>query len=269
MTLKDIQQLVVSQTESAEASQLLSRKMTFKALTLAVVSLLVLGLALVYTLKGYPTFTQEIQKIILIGLSVVFGLTAIVLLYTIQKMTNWRLSKQFNLFKWVDTLQFFMVCLLIVLHVITFYVFTAEVFQSSMYPTLTEHDRLIVYQFDYQPKRRDIVVIFMDETYYTQVDNAHYVKRVVGLPGDTIVLNAQNQLLINGELVQQVPAGYAASVSDLISTLSDSKIPDGFYFVLGDHVANSQDSRTLGLIREADIKAKVIFRFYPKVGFID
>lgn len=269
MTLKDVQSLVKTQTESEAASQLLNRKLTLKAVTLAVVSLLVFGLALLYTLKGYPTFTHEIQKMILIGLSALFGVLAIVLLYTLKKMTNWTLSKQFNLFKWVDTLQFFMVCLLIVLHVITFYVFTAEVFQSSMYPTLTEHDRLIVYQFDYQPKRRDIVVIFMDETYYTQVDNAHYVKRVVGLPGDTITMNNQNQLFINGEMVQQVPSGYVTAVNEFIGTLPNSTIPEGFYFVLGDNVANSQDSRTLGLIREADIKAKVIFRFYPKVGFID
>jgi signal peptidase I len=139
---------------------------------------------------------------------------------------------------------------------------------SSMFPTLQQHDRLIVYQFDYTPQRNDVVVIFIDEDYYA-IEESHYVKRVVGLPGDTIEVNNLNQLLINGSVVQNLPAANVQDVKDLIEFLPDGKIMPGFYFVLGDNVANSHDSRNIGFIREQDIKAKVIFRFFPKVGVIE
>lgn len=269
MTLKEISKLVESNTDSIEASQALHKKMITKMVTLNVVSLIVFGVALIYMIQGYPTFTSDSQKILLIILSGFFVLMSAVSLYLLNKPIRLSLTKQFKTFKWVDTIQFFVISILIVLHIITFYVFTAQVYQSSMQPTLSEGDRLIVYQFDYEPKRNDIVVIFMDSDHYLGADDSHYVKRIVGLPGDTITVNGSNQLLINGEVVQQLPTSYVEKVVNLIAFLPENKIQPGFYFVLGDNVANSQDSRSLGFIREEDIKAKVIFRFFPKVGVIE
>lgn len=269
MTLKEISKLVESNEDSIEATKTLHKKMITKMVTLNVVSLIIFGIALLYMIQGYPTFTSESQKILLIILSGFFVISSAIALFLLNKPFNWSLGKQFNTFKWVDTIQFFIISILIVLHVITFYVFTAQVYQSSMQPTLQEGDRLIVYQFNYQPKRDDIVVIFMDSDHYQGVDNSHYVKRIVGLPGDTITVNGSNQLLINGIVVQQLPSSYVDKVIDWIEFLPDNKIQAGFYFVLGDNVANSQDSRSLGFIREEDIKAKVIFRFFPKVGVIE
>ncbi len=269
MTLKEIANVVASGESSVEATQDLNRKMIVKLATLNVVALLVFGVSLLYTLQAYPTFTGSLQKILLISFSGFFVLLSAAGLYLLNKPWVMPLSKQLNLFKWVDTVQFLTISLLIVMHIITFYVFTAEVFQSSMQPTLQQHDRLIVYQFDYTPKRNDIVVIFMDSDFYENADDSHYVKRVVGLPGDTIEVNASNQLLINGVVVQNLPIVNVQEVRDLIEFLPDGKIMSGFYFVLGDNVQNSHDSRNIGFIREQDIKAKVIFRFYPKVGMIE
>lgn len=269
MTLKELNKRIKLKEDSDELKNELNRRMNLKAATLNVVSLLILGLGLIYTLKGYPTFTDTIQKYALLILSSLFVIVSALFLLVLRKGLNKNIQTLIQWFKWIDTFQFFAISMLIVFHIITFYVFTAEVFQSSMQPTLQEHDRLIVYQFDYHPNRNDIVVIFMDETYYVNINDAHYVKRVVALPGDQISLNGSNQLLVNGKIIQNVPAGYQESVSQLIDTLENGIIPDGFYFVLGDNVENSQDSRTLGLIRKQDIKAKVIFRFFPKVGIID
>lgn len=269
MTLKEISNLVIAKSEDFEAKQVLQKKMKVKTITLNIIALLVFGLSSLYMVQGYTTFTSGLQKILLISFSGVFVVVSALFLIYLNKPATLNLSKLFRLFKWVDTIQFFIISLLIVLHVITFYVFTAEVFQSSMQPTLQEHDRLIVYQFDYTPKRNDIVVIFMNSEHYEHVDDSNYVKRVVGLPGDTIAVDPSNQLLINGEAIQQIPTSYVQMVKDLIAFLPESKILDGFYFVLGDNVSNSQDSRSLGFIREEDIKAKVIFRFYPIVGVIE
>ncbi|MDX9807674.1 MAG: signal peptidase I [Acholeplasma sp.] len=268
MTLKDIALLVSNQEDSAEASQTLTKKIIVKVATLNVVALLIFGVALVYTIRDYQTFTGSTQKYLLIILSGFFVVISTLGLVYLNRTKITPLAKLFKLFKWLDTVQFLTISLLIVLHIITFYVFTAEVFQSSMNPTLQQHDRLIVYQFDYTPKRNDVVVIFIDGDYYG-IDESHYVKRVVGLPGDTIAVNASNQLLINGIVVQDLPLSQVDSVKDWIEFLPEGKIMDGFYFVLGDNVANSHDSRNIGFIREQDIKAKVIFRFYPKVGVIE
>lgn len=269
MTLKEISTLAASGESSVEATQDLNRKMILKLATLNVVALLVFGVSLLYALKAYPTFTGELQKILLIIFSGFFVLISALGLYMLNRPWMISLTKHLTLFKWVDTIQFLTISLLIVMHIITFYVFTAEVFQSSMQPTLQQHDRLIVYQFDYTPKRNDIVVIFMDSDFYENADDSHYVKRVVGLPGDTIEVNLMNQLLINGIVVQNLPPANVENVRDLIEFLPDGKIMSGFYFVLGDNVQNSHDSRNIGFIREQDIKAKVIFRFYPKVGMIE
>jgi signal peptidase I len=269
MTLKDINALLATGESSAEATHYLNRKMVLKLATLNVVALLVFGVSLLYTIQAYPTFTGELQKTLLIVFSGIFVIVSAVGVFFLNRPCAISLSKQLKLFKWIDTLQFLTISLLIVMHIITFYIFTAEVFQSSMQPTLQQHDRLIVYQFDYTPKRNDIVVIFMDSNFYANADDSHYVKRIVGLPGDTIEVNNLNQLLINGVVVQNLPAANIQDVKDLIEFLPDGKIMSGFYFVLGDNVANSHDSRNIGFIREEDIKAKVIFRFYPKVGMIE
>lgn len=269
MTLKEISSLAESKSESTEASAILNKKMITKMATLNVVSLLIFGLSFLFVIQGYLTFTNSTQKIVLIVLSGTLVVFSAVSLIFLNRPMVWSLAKQFKAFKWLDTLQFFIISLLIVMHIMTFYVFTAEVFQSSMQPTLREHDRLVVYQFDYEPNRNDIVVILMNSAHYIGADDSLYVKRVVGLPGDTILVNELNQLIINGEMVQQLPLTNVQSVKDLLEFLPNQTIQAGFYFVLGDNTANSHDSRNIGFIHQEDIKAKVIFRFYPKVGIIE
>ncbi|MCU0104780.1 signal peptidase I [Acholeplasma vituli] len=269
MTLKELNKRIQNDPDSIDIKTELNRRMTLKGATLNVVSLLIFGVSLIYTIKAYPTFTEFFQKVLLLVLSGLLVVVSALFLFFLKKGLKGDNKVLYKQFKLIDTIQFFSISLMIVLHIITFYVFTAEVFQSSMQPTLQEHDRLIVYQFDYTPRRNDIVVIYIDETYYENLDEAHYVKRVIGLPGDTLVLNASNQLIVNGKIVQEVPSTYRTFVNELIDSLEGGVIPEGFYFVLGDNVQNSQDSRTLGLIRVQDIKAKVIFRFFPKVGIID
>lgn len=136
MTLKDIALLVSNQEDSAEASQTLTKKIIVKVATLNVVALLIFGVALVYTIRDYQTFTGSTQKYLLIIFSGFFVVISTLGLVYLNRTTITPLAKLFKLFKWVDTVQFLTISLLIVLHIITFYVFTAEVFQSSMNPTL-------------------------------------------------------------------------------------------------------------------------------------
>ncbi len=126
--------------------------------------------------------------------------------------------------------------------------------QTSMYPTLKEGEKLCVvkvaYWFD-SPGRGDIVIVKVN-------GSSNYVKRVVGLPGETLEIK-DNTLYINGKALEEdyLVQGLAYADYGLIT------IPDGQYFLLGDNRPVSQDSRELGTFSDNEIIAKVAFRVSP------
>lgn len=130
---------------------------------------------------------------------------------------------------------------------------------SSMFPTLTDGDRIIVNQIGYrfsEPDYGDIVTLHYDA-------NTEYVKRIIGKGGDTISIS-NNVVYRNGEALDE----------DYINTedyadFPEVTVPAGKYFVLGDNRAHSSDSRyiDLGFVDRDDIVGKVVFRFWPFTSF--
>ena len=265
MKIKEIITLIDANEESELALKSLKQKHLFKWVSLGLVSAVIFGLSLVYLVKDYQTFSSRNQKLLLISICAFAILLAVYQVWFMSR-DNITLKKAYDMFKIADTLSFFGISLLIIFHIMTFYFFTAEVNHRSMMPTLSDGDRLIVYQFDYDPVRNDIVVIYMDSSHYDGADDTHYVKRVIGMPGDYISVNSAGVLIINNEAVQEVPATYLDQLRANLDGLENNQIPEGFYFVLGDNTDNSHDSRALGFIYEEDIVAKVVFRFYKTFG---
>lgn len=162
----------------------------------------------------------------------------------------------------------------------------------SMDPTLADGERLIVLSTA-SIDRFDIVVAKETEDGQTK----DIVKRVVGLPGDTITYK-NDVLYINGKKVDesyldeykkafeddQLQETYAyntlfqqlAENSDAFTTDSDGnteftvKVPKGHYYLLGDDRIVSKDSRAVGSFSKSAIIGEVIFRFWPlsKIGLI-
>lgn len=144
---------------------------------------------------------------------------------------------------------------------------------DSMYNTLHDKDELIVEKLSYRfgdPERYDVIVF----NYYKSKDEepAHYIKRIIGLPGETVSIE-NGRICINGEelddtygyLLDGVPMdGY--SLNDNPMTLGEDE-----YFVLGDNRNNSIDSRRIGAVNRQDILGRAIFRMYPfdRIGTID
>lgn len=134
----------------------------------------------------------------------------------------------------------------------------------SMYPTLSDGDHLIVDKLTYQfsdPKRFDIIVFpfrYQEDTYY--------VKRIVGLPGETVQI-ADGVLYINGTALEEDYGREAIEKGGLASdpiTLGEDE-----YFVLGDNRNDGTDSRepSVGNIDRESIIGKVRIRIWPLSGF--
>lgn len=123
---------------------------------------------------------------------------------------------------------------------------------SSMYPTLEDKDLLILNKLDKSYERFDIVVL--------DYRNENLVKRIVGLPGETIEFKG-NKLYINGEELEDQFAKDTYMFN--LSELSLTRIPDDCYFVLGDNRNNSLDSRRIGPVKTSEIKGTVKFGISP------
>ncbi len=126
----------------------------------------------------------------------------------------------------------------------------------SMDPSLGQGDRLVVDKLTHRfgsIGRFDVIVFRCPDR-----RGDDYVKRVVGLPGETIEMRG-GELYVNGE---HVPQDFDF-VKDLV-TFEPEKVPDGQYFVLGDNRPRSRDSHSgLGTIDEDLIKGVVRLRVYP------
>ncbi len=186
----------------------------------------------------------------------------------------------------VEYAKSFFPVLLVVFVLRSFIVEPFQIPSSSMVPTLEVGDYILVNKFTYglrlpvtrtkvvdigEPKRGDVMVFFpphMNETYF--------IKRVVGLPGDTVSYR-DKRLFINGEPVSHeevavIPgphARYRLGIEELgdarfTMQTSDARLPDqfsvvvkpGHYFMMGDNRDNSSDSRVWGQVPEKDIVGK-------------
>lgn len=137
---------------------------------------------------------------------------------------------------------------------------------GSMLPTLEENDRVLVNKLSYRLHdvgRADIVVF--DAPADQQADVDHLVKRVIGLPGETIE-GREGKILIDGEVLTEdyLPDGTESK------TFGPYTVPAGAYFVLGDNRQASQDSTVFGPIPEDAIVGRVFVRIWPldRIGFL-
>ncbi|MGH9385003.1 MAG: signal peptidase I [Vicinamibacterales bacterium] len=157
-------------------------------------------------------------------------------------------------FAWVRTLASAAVYATLI---VTFGFQVARVEGQSMAPTLADQDRLIVNKLRYRltsPQRGEIVML-----YYTLNPDKSFVKRVIAEEGDTVRI-VDGRVYVNDVMLadEYVPAEYRSH-----DDWGPQVIPEGFYFVLGDHRNNSSDSRHWGMVPKKYILGKVQVRWWP------
>lgn len=171
-----------------------------------------------------------------------------------------------EIIEWVKTIVYPVIIALI----ITIFVRPTIVKEFSMYPTLEENNYLILNKAVYmisEPKFKDIVV-FKSDLETKDGKRKNLIKRVIGVPGDTIEIkdgivyrngNALKESYINGDYTP----GY----------IEPTVIPEGKLFVMGDNRPNSIDSRDerVGLVDIDAVVGKAFLRLFPfnKIGFVE
>jgi signal peptidase I, bacterial type len=161
----------------------------------------------------------------------------------------------------LDWSKHIVIALVIAFILARFVIVNANVPTSSMEPTIMVNDRLIANRLSYNftsPKRGDIVVFK-----YPDDENVLYVKRIIGLSGETVNIT-KGSVYINGEKLDEP---YIST--SIAGNFGPYTVPDGSYFMMGDNRNNSQDSRYWKnkYVSKDKILGKALFKYYPFQNF--
>ncbi len=166
------------------------------------------------------------------------------------------------------TSLYFLFVLIAVFLIVKYVGQRVEVVGPSMDPTLQDRDHLFVDKISYRfhdPERFDIVVFP-----YKYEQDTFFIKRVIGLPGETIFIDSEGKIYINDVVLEE---GYGKEIiKDPGRAYEKITLADDEFFVMGDNRNNSMDSRdpNVGNLKREVIVGKAFMRVFPfkKMGVI-
>jgi len=163
----------------------------------------------------------------------------------------------------ISTLLYLLGVLCLTWLLITYVGQRTEVDGSSMEPTLEDGDNLLVDKISYRfrdPERFDIIVFA-----FKYKEDTYYIKRIIGLPGETVWIDEQGNIYIDGEILEEAYGKEIISPDKIGIASEPIVVGEDEYFVLGDNRNNSSDSRTsiVGNVPRKDIIGRAFVRLWP------
>lgn len=177
---------------------------------------------------------------------------------TQNNISSEKIEKEKGFFR--DLIETALIVLVILIPVRYFIAQPFIVVGSSMYPTFLNGDYLIIDEISYRfekPERGDVVVFRPPVN-----EKEHYIKRIIGLPGETVSV-VNNIVTIKNK---ENPEGFILTenyVSSERIAEKDITLGEKEYFVMGDNRALSSDSRVWGPLKENEISGRVLVRLFP------
>ena len=175
----------------------------------------------------------------------------------LEKGAGQKVDMKKEILSWVFYIAFVLVLTWVI---ITFVGQRTRVDGRSMMNTLHDGDNLIVEKLSYRfsdPKRFDIIV------FPPTGKKEYYIKRIIGLPGETVQIDENGNIYINGELLEE---NYGAeTIQNPGRAAKPITLGDDEYFVLGDNRNNSKDSRSeeVGNVKRSQIIGRAWLRIWP------
>ena len=168
----------------------------------------------------------------------------------------------------LSTSLYLLVVLALTFLIVTYVGQRTKVIGSSMEPMLEDGDNLIVDKISYrfeEPRRFDIIVFP-----FRYEEKTYYIKRIIGLPGETVYIDESGAVYINGEVLKE---SYGKeTIIDPGRAFEPVVLGEDEYFVMGDNRNNSSDSRDPGVgnIQRDEFIGKSWMRIWPldKLGMI-
>lgn len=161
----------------------------------------------------------------------------------------------------LELIRFSIIAILIVVPIRIFIAQPFIVSGASMADTFQSGDYLIVDQVSYyfnEPARGDVIIFR-----YPQDPSKHFIKRVIGIPGDTVTIAGNTVTITNKDF----PDGFTITEPYILSmttgTLHTETLGDREYFVMGDNRDHSSDSRTWGVLQKERIVGRAWVRLFP------
>ena len=195
-------------------------------------------------------------------------------LFYIKSIEDWYQSfnekQQACICDWVNTILYMLGAVAVGLFLMFFVIIHSVIPSGSMLETIQIGDHIVGNRLAYtfsEPKRGDIIIFYAPDKSYIEPD-VIYIKRLIGLPGETIdITNGVITVTTKEGQVFVLQEDYLGSIDT--ASYGTFVVPEGHYFFLGDNRQNSYDARkwSNSFVPREDIIAKAVFKFYKGLEF--
>ncbi len=231
-----------------------------------IIILLIISLCCFFTVKNTHLSFFDIKGLVVYLTFFIFILVIFYCIVFFDKLK--KIKKSVQIWQLYDIISFVFLSFAIISFISTLFLTPVSISGSSMEDTLYNNDKVLVWHFNYEPKKDDIVIIDVSRSHYQVYEESLYVKRVIASKGDKVVYQ-EGKLYINDNYYMEISKeifNVMTSIkenNELKTILKDDYISLDCSICLGDNVSNSLDSRYLGAFYNDDILGSVKMRLLP------